>query len=169
MSSAKWNNCDEDSNNNVAGLIRAGSAPCCLGSVSGCYNRDNGGLTTHVCSSITHTHFTAKGLLSECCFRTKMWPKNRGAKFSASNSVKDPPPPPAEATAAFAGLETQPCFCEAPTNGCINDFPLLTAGARRDVYAHLCVRSQKIEHFQTFFSDSGELLFPSPKLSARCL
>lgn len=34
MSSAKLNNCDEESNNNVGGLIRAGSGPCCLGSVS---------------------------------------------------------------------------------------------------------------------------------------
>lgn len=34
MSSAKLSNCDEESNNNVGGLIRAGSGPCCLGSVS---------------------------------------------------------------------------------------------------------------------------------------
>lgn len=33
MSLAKLNNCDEDSNNNVVGFIRAGSGPCCLGSV----------------------------------------------------------------------------------------------------------------------------------------
>lgn len=31
MSSAKLNNCDNDYNINVVGLIRAGSGPCCLG------------------------------------------------------------------------------------------------------------------------------------------
>lgn len=34
MSSTKLNNWDEDYNNNAVGLIRAGSGPCCLGSVS---------------------------------------------------------------------------------------------------------------------------------------
>lgn len=34
MSSTKLNNCEEDYNNNAVGLIRAGSGPCCLGSVS---------------------------------------------------------------------------------------------------------------------------------------
>lgn len=34
MSPAKLSNCDEDSNDNVVGLIRAGSGPRCLGCVS---------------------------------------------------------------------------------------------------------------------------------------
>lgn len=52
MSPAKLNNCDEDSNNNVVGLIKAGSGPCCL-AVRGHYKQDDSGFTTNTCAQVS--------------------------------------------------------------------------------------------------------------------
>lgn len=60
MSLTKLNNCDEDSNNNAVGLIRAGvrtllPGVCVCLAVRGHHKQDDGGFTTNACTPVSQT------------------------------------------------------------------------------------------------------------------